>query len=103
VRADSDGDRLPDGLERGVTTGVPDPPGLAVGTDRRRFKRDRHPRTKTRATARDSDRDGIVDGREDRDVDGRRDRRETDATKADTDGDAVRDRRDRAPLDRRRR
>jgi hypothetical protein len=103
ARADSDGDRLPDGLELGRTTGVPDPPGAVAGTDPLRFKRDRDPRSRTRATAKDSDRDGLTDGHEDRDRDGRRDSRETDPHKRDTDGDRVSDKRDRRPLNRRRR
>jgi hypothetical protein len=100
---DSDGDRMPDGLERGVAAGLPDGPGLVTGTKPSRFLPDRHPRTKTLATRADTDRDGLTDRREDRDRDGRRDRTETDPLKRDTDGDRVSDRRDRRPLDRRRR
>lgn len=102
TRADSDRDRIPDGLEAGVTVPVPDPPGLASGTDLRRFKPDRDPRTRTSTVRRDTDRDGLRDSREDRNRNGRRDRRETDPRKRDSDRDGVSDRRDRRPLDRRR-
>jgi len=67
-----------------------------------RFKPDRDPRTRTRATTMDSDRDGLADGRENRNRNGRRNSTETDATKRDTDADGVNDRRDGRPLDRRR-
>jgi hypothetical protein len=78
-------------------------PGIVRGTKPTRFLPDRHPRTKTLATRADSDRDGRTDRKEDRDRDGRRDRAETDPNRRDTDGDGLRDGRDRHPLDRRRR
>jgi hypothetical protein len=80
-RADSDRDGILDGVERGVTLPVPDPPGAALGTDRRRFRRDLNPRTRTSAVRADTDHDGVADGREDRNRNGRRDRGETDPLK----------------------
>jgi hypothetical protein len=85
VRADSDRDGLPDGLELGLTRGLPDPPGEVTGTDRKVFRRDRDPRTRTSPRRRDSDRDGRPDGREDRNHNGRVDRGETDPRKRDGD------------------
>jgi hypothetical protein len=102
IRADSDGDGLPDGLEVGVTVPVSDPPGIAAGTDLRRFRPDRNPRTRTRPLRRDSDGDGLPDGAEDRNHDGRRNRGETDPLSRDSDGDHVPDGVDRRPLDPRR-
>jgi hypothetical protein len=64
------------------------------------FRPDRDPRTRTRGLRRDSDRDGLRDRREDRNRNGRRDRGETDPRKRDTDGDGVIDGRDKAPLKR---
>jgi large repetitive protein len=49
-----------------------------TGTDRRRFRRDLDPRSHTNPRRRDTDRDGMPDGREDRNHNGRRDRGETD-------------------------
>lgn len=101
-RADTDRDRLRDGLELGVRRPIADPPGTALGTDRRRFRADLDPRTHTNPLRRDTDGDGLRDGREDRNRNGRRDRRETDPRRRDTDGDAVPDGAERFPLDRRR-
>jgi hypothetical protein len=84
TRADSDGDKLKDGLERGLTSGLPDGPGLVRGTKPSRFRPDTDPRTKTLATKKDSDGDKLSDGREDRNRNGRRDRGETDPLKRTT-------------------
>jgi hypothetical protein len=81
TRSDSDRDRIPDGVEAGVTLPVPDPPGTAAGTDMRRFHADLDPRTRTSPLRADTDRDGLPDGREDRNRDGRLDRGETDPRK----------------------
>jgi hypothetical protein len=102
VRADTDRDGIPDGVEAGVTTPVADPPGLASGTDLRRFRPDLYPRTRTNALRADTDGDGLSDGREDRNRNGRRDPGETDPLRRDSDKDHVSDRLDRWPLDRRR-
>ena len=80
-RADSDGDGILDGVERGVVVPVADPPGAATGTDLRRFRPDRDPKTRTSAVRADTDRDGIADGREDRNRNGRLDRGESDPLK----------------------
>ena len=63
--------------------------------------RDRDPRTRTKARIKDTDRDGLSDGREDRNHNGRRNRTETNPLKRDTDRDGVRDGRDHHPLNRR--
>ena len=74
------------------------------GTDVDEFEKDRSPRTRTDPAKADTDRDGLKDGAEDQNRDGRRQRkRETDPRKRDTDGDGVRDKKDRFPTDRRRR
>jgi hypothetical protein len=98
LERDSDGDRLPDGLERGRSKPVSDPPGPVVGTDRKRFARDHDPRSTTNPRRRDSDRDGLSDGREDRDRDGIWDRKESDPATRDSDYDGQPDGRDRRPL-----
>jgi len=81
--ADTDRDRLPDGLEAGVRRPLADPPGRVRGTDRRRFRRDLDPRTRTSPLRRDTDRDGRIDGVEDRNRNGRLDRGETDPRRRD--------------------
>jgi hypothetical protein len=80
-RGDTDRDGILDGVERGVTVPVADPPGAAAGTNPRRFRRDLDPATCTSAVRADTDRDGSPDGREDRNRNGRRDRRESDPLK----------------------
>ena len=81
-RHDTDRDGLQDGLERGRTQGVGDPAGIVKGTNRKRFRRDRDPSTRTRARLSDTDRDGIADGREDANRNGRRDPGETNPRRA---------------------
>ena len=76
ARRDTDRDGLTDGQERGVRRGVADPPGVVRGTDVRRLRVDRDPRTRTDPRRRDTDRDGFADGVEDRNRNGRRDRGE---------------------------
>jgi hypothetical protein len=77
-RSDTDRDRIPDGVEMGITVPVPDPPGAATGTDLTRFRPDLDPTTRTNPLRADTDRDRRPDGSEDRNRDGRRDRGETD-------------------------
>jgi hypothetical protein len=103
ARSDTDKDGLTDGLEAGLTRPIADPPGPILGTDPRRFRKDRDPKTKTRAEKKDTDGDKLRDGVEDRNKNGRREKKETDPRKRDTDGDGVSDRRDRRPLNRKRR
>jgi hypothetical protein len=83
TRSDTDRDRIPDGVEAGVTLPVPDPPGAAAGTDLSRFRPDLDPTTRTSPLRRDTDGDGLPDGTEDRNRDGRRDRGETDPRRRD--------------------
>ncbi len=83
-RHDTDRDGLQDGLERGRTQGVGDPAGTVRGTNRKRFRRDRDPSTRTRARLSDTDHDGIADGREDANRNGRRDPGETNPRRART-------------------
>jgi hypothetical protein len=80
TRFDTDRDGLSDGLERGLSRGVADPPGPVKGTGRR-FRRDRDPRSRTNPLRADTDHGGIPDGKEDKNHNGRVDRRETDPTK----------------------
>jgi hypothetical protein len=56
---------------------VPDPAGAVAGTNLRRFRRDLHSRSKTNPRRRDTDHDGLADGGEDRNHNGRVDRGET--------------------------
>ena len=98
LRWDSDRDLLSDGVERGKTRPIGDPPGPVRGTRRARFRRDRDPRTHTNARARDTDGDRLRDATEDRNRNGRREARETDARRSDSDGDGLLDGRDARPL-----
>lgn len=112
TKRDTDGDRATDGMERGVTTPVTDPPGVVAGTwmpdpccpwlsQARRFVRDRDPSTKTNALRKDTDGDGWSDSREDfnpRDGKlGPRSSDETDPLRRDTDRDGKIDSRDPSP------
>ncbi|MGA9524494.1 MAG: adventurous gliding motility lipoprotein CglD [Myxococcaceae bacterium] len=80
--ADTDGDGILDGVELGRTSSV----DAACG-----FVGDAHPVTRTLPTEVDSDQDGIHDGFEDLDHNGRVDGGETDPNSPDTDGDGIRD------------
>jgi hypothetical protein len=77
---DSDGDNIQDGTETGVTTPIADPdgPGPLLGTDVGNFTPDADPLTTTNPLFEDTDFDGIDDGREDRDCNGRLDAGERD-------------------------
>ena len=103
---DTDGDGVPDGTEIGVTEGVP--PGVSdegipyVGTDLTLFQPDLDPGTTTNPLDDDTDDDGIKDGTEDKNGNGRVDSDpiagtgdtatgETDPNIADTDGDGIQD------------
>jgi hypothetical protein len=91
VARDSDGDTVSDGVELGVTSPIADPPGAVAGTDPTVFQPDRDQSSKTLPTKRDSDSDGVLDGREDRNQNGRVDRGEIDPLRRDTDNDRIRD------------
>jgi len=90
---DTDGDGISDGIELGVTNPVPDPdgPGRLVSTNVAIFKPDADPATTTDPNRPDTDRDGLKDGDEDKDRNGRFDAGETDPLKDDTDGDGLKD------------
>ncbi len=105
--ADSDGDGLLDGLESGVTEPIPagvTPAGITfLGTDvaSPNFRADADPTTRTNPSDADSDEDGLTDGFEDFDKDGRLTATfgatgttgsgETSPTTADTDRDGLQD------------
>ena len=93
---DSDNDGVLDGTEAGVTAPLPDPDGRGgplAGTDLTagNFRADEDPSTTTDPRDADSDDDGLLDGEEDANADGRAAWGETDATLADTDGDGLLD------------
>lgn len=86
---DSDGDGVYDGTEWGVTEGSATP-----GTDlaSRNFRPDADPSTTTDHRVADTDGEGLGDGEEDADQDGRLDEGETDPNLPDTDRDGLSDR-----------
>jgi len=77
---DSDGDGIQDGTETGVTTAIADPDGAGPlkGTDVGKFKPDEDPLTTTHPLFEDTDFDGVDDGKEDRNWNGRVDAGERD-------------------------
>jgi hypothetical protein len=79
ARFDTDRDGLSDGLELWLRRGVADLPGEVEGTGSR-FRRDCHPGSKTNPLKRDSDNGGVPDGREDKNLNGRLDKGDTDPT-----------------------
>ena len=84
IAADSDGDGLGDGLERGVTAPIP-------GTSCPAFVGDADPMTTTDPLDADTDDDGLADSVEDSNGNGRLDIGETAAHHPDSDGDGVSD------------
>lgn len=90
---DTDGDGILDGIEIGITNPVPDPDGNGrlLGTNLALFLPDADPSTTTDPVRFDSDSDGLGDGEEDKDLNGRFDFGETDPLNADTDGDNIDD------------
>jgi uncharacterized repeat protein (TIGR01451 family)/MYXO-CTERM domain-containing protein len=101
LNPDTDGDGVQDGTELGYTAGVPDPdgPGPLQGTDPAVFLPDSDPTTTTDPLEPDTDGDGLLDGEEDADRNGRVDAGETDPNDPDTDGDGFWDGLDTCPLD----
>lgn len=92
--ADSDDDGLIDGLERGVSTGVPTGEslgGVATGGTDPSVLLDADPTTTTDPNDPDTDGDLLEDGEEDLDADGQVSAGETDPTLADTDGGGTSD------------
>lgn len=87
---DTDGDGIQDGTELGVTTAVPDPDGDSgplLGTDTTKFQPDLDPATTTNPLNTNTDGDGVKDGDEDTNHNGRLDDGETDPTVQDARGD----------------
>jgi hypothetical protein len=93
ARADTDGDGLQDGLELGIAVPVADPDGSGKlqATKLPNFRPDADPTTTTNPLQMDTDSDGIKDGDEDKNLNGRLDVSETSPLNADTDGDGLRD------------
>ena len=88
---DTDGDGIQDGTELGVTTPVPDPDGTTgplLGTDTTKFQPDLDPATTTDPLNPDTDGDGVKDGDEDTNLNGRLDDGETDPMVRDARGDS---------------
>lgn len=90
---DTDGDGLSDGVELGLQQGIADPDGDGAigGTDMAVFKADADPGTTTDPLLRDSDEDGLVDGAEDVNANGKQDAGETDPADWDSDNDGTSD------------
>jgi cysteine-rich repeat protein len=84
ANADTDGDGLADGVEVGVTVPLPD-------TNAALFRADGDPTTTSDPNDDDIDDDGLLDGTEDADRDGRRDANETGIRNPDTDADGILD------------
>jgi len=80
TRADTDGDGIQDGTELGFIPPVPAPDGVGVllGTNILKFKPDLDPTTKTDPLNVDTDGDGLSDGLEDKNLNGRVDPGESD-------------------------
>jgi len=72
---DTDGDGIQDGTETGITDFVPDPDGAGplLGTDTTIFLPDLDPLTTTDPLLKDTDGDGLTDGEEDLNANGRLD------------------------------
>ncbi|QSQ27964.1 OmpA family protein [Pyxidicoccus parkwayensis] len=85
---DSDNDGIYDGTERGVTL---ETAPVGTNTSSPNFRPDADPSTTTDPKKADTDGDGLKDGEEDADHNGRVDATETDPNKADTDGDGLGD------------
>jgi hypothetical protein len=83
--SDTDGDGIQDGTEKGITAGVADPDGAGPmsGTDMSVFQPDLDPQTQTDALNADTDGDGMDDGEEDTNHNGRLDNGETDPAVSD--------------------
>jgi predicted extracellular nuclease len=82
---DSDGDGIPDGVELGLTAGAADPDGDGPlrGTDPALFVADADPATVSSPLLADTDGDGLADGQEDANGNGRVDPGETDPASRD--------------------
>ncbi|MEA5457634.1 Ig-like domain-containing protein [Arcicella sp. LKC2W] len=93
--ADTDGDGIKDGTEVGVVTPIADPDGagplLGTNVGAGNFIIDADPTTKTDPTKADTDGDGLPDGIEDTNKNGRIDAGDTNPLAIDTDGDGLLD------------
>jgi uncharacterized protein len=80
INADTDGDGVKDGTETGVTAAIPDPDGAGplLGTNIATFVADANPASLTNPLQADTDGDGLSDGTEDTNRNGRVDAGETD-------------------------
>ncbi|RIK80798.1 hypothetical protein DCC62_03130 [candidate division KSB1 bacterium] len=87
---DTDNDGIQDGVEFGRTVGVPSS-GNIDGTNPNLFHGDSDPITKTNPLIFDTDRDGLGDGSEDKNANGRVDVDESDPNNPDTDADGILD------------
>jgi hypothetical protein len=89
---DTDGDGIQDGTETGITTAAPDPDGATgplLGTDATKFQPDLDPSTHTDPLKADTDGDGIKDGDEDKNHNGRVDAGETNPDVSDQKGGPI--------------
>lgn len=93
LRFDSDGDGLGDGLEKGVTTAIPDPdgPGRLLATELTVFIPDADYYKNSNPLNPDTDGDGLADGEEDHNQNGAVDAGETDFLNPDSDHDGQND------------
>ncbi|WP_374755141.1 hypothetical protein [Arcicella aurantiaca] len=106
LSVDTDGDGIQDGTEKGITTPVADPDGAGplLGTNTATFVADVDPATTTNPLSVDTDGDGLADGIEDANKNGKQDNEtvggtgtsplvgyETDATDPDSDSDGLSD------------
>jgi hypothetical protein len=93
--SDTDGDGIKDGTEVGVTTLIADPDGagplLGTNVSAGNFIPDADSATKTDPTKADTDADGLPDGIEDTNKNGKFDTGETNPLNIDTDGDGLLD------------
>jgi hypothetical protein len=92
-RSDTDGDGLADGLELGITAAVADRDGNGrlLATDQLKFRPDSDPATKTDPRKIDTDADGLKDGEEDKNRNGRLEAGETSPLNPDSDSDGLQD------------
>lgn len=87
---DTDNDGIQDGVESGRTVGIPSRGNIA-GTNPLVFRGDSDPSTKTNPLIFDTDRDGLGDGSEDRNANGKVEADESDPNNPDTDADGILD------------
>ena len=93
ANGDTDDDGVSDGTESGVVSFIADPDGEGkiTATDINKFRPDEDPGTVTNPLDADTDRDGVKDGAEDTNGNGKFDVGETDPLNQDTDEDGLKD------------